>query len=85
PLFAVPLITPPLVSPVAARAIFARVGDINGDGRFDSQDLIAVLQAGQFEDDSRGNSSWRDGDWNGDGEFDTQDLVLAMQSGYEGE
>ncbi len=57
------------------------VGDANLDGIFDSHDLIEVLQAGQFEDGVRGNSTWKTGDWNGDGEFDTSDLVFALQKG----
>ena len=57
------------------------IGDSNLDGRFDSGDLIAVFQAGEFEDDIADNSVWEDGDWNGDGEFDTSDLVAAFQAG----
>ena len=56
------------------------IGDSNRDGRFDRKDLILVLQAGEYEDDIRGNSTWADGDWSGDGEFTTADLVLALQS-----
>ena len=57
------------------------IGDSNLDGRFDSSDLIALFQAGEFEDDISNNSVWEDGDWNGDGEFDSSDLVLAFQTG----
>ena len=56
------------------------IGDSNLDGRFDSNDLIAVFQAGEFEDDIANNSVWEDGDWNGDGDFDSSDLVLAFQT-----
>ncbi len=79
PLTMVPLISPPTITPAAARSVFARVGDVNGDGRFDSEDLIAVFQAGQYEDNLPDNSNWFTGDWNGDGDFDTLDLVFAMQ------
>ncbi|MEZ6120063.1 MAG: FG-GAP-like repeat-containing protein [Pirellulaceae bacterium] len=57
------------------------VGDANDDGRFDSSDLILVFQAGEYEDDTTGNSTYADGDWNGDREFDSGDLVLAFQAG----
>ena len=55
------------------------VGDVNGDGLFDSSDLVSVFQRGEYEDDLLGNSSWFDGDWTGDAEFSTSDLVLAFQ------
>ncbi len=59
-------------------------GDANRDGRFNTADLVQVLQAGEYEDDVQGNSTWEEGDWNGDREFDTADLVLALQKGlYE--
>jgi hypothetical protein len=61
--------------------LFPRVGDSNRDGVFNSSDLIAVFQAGEYEDGIAGNSSFEEGDWNGDGEFDSGDLVLAFQSG----
>jgi ELWxxDGT repeat protein len=57
------------------------IGDANGDGRFDSSDLVQVFQAGEFEDQIPNNSTWEEGDWNGDGDFTTADLVLALQSG----
>ncbi|MCA9170267.1 MAG: cadherin-like domain-containing protein [Planctomycetales bacterium] len=56
-------------------------GDANGDGIFDSSDLIQVFAFGQYEDTLLGNSNWSSGDWNGDLEFDTADLVLAFQTG----
>ena len=56
-------------------------GDSNLDGTFNSGDLIRVFQAGEYEDDVPGNSSWADGDWDGSGDFDTGDLVLAFQTG----
>jgi hypothetical protein len=55
-------------------------GDANGDGAFNSADLIAVLQAGEYEDDIEGNSSFEEGDWDGDGDFTSHDLVFAFQS-----
>ena len=56
-------------------------GDINGDGVFDSSDLVAAFAAGQYEDGIRRNSTFFSGDWNGDGEFTTQDLVFVFQAG----
>lgn len=59
-----------------------RAGDTNRDGRFDSSDLLMMMQAGQYEDDVVGNSNWERGDFNGDGEFDTQDIILAFVEGW---
>jgi hypothetical protein len=56
-------------------------GDANGDGRFDSEDLVAVFQAGEYEDDIPGNSTFAEGDWNGDGDFTSRDFVAAFQYG----
>jgi hypothetical protein len=56
-------------------------GDSNNDGVFNSSDLVKVLQAGQYEDDVEGNSTFDEGDWNGDGDFDSGDLVYALQTG----
>jgi hypothetical protein len=59
-------------------------GDSNLDGQFNSNDLVAVFQAGEYEDTLAFNSKWASGDWNGDGDFTTNDLVLAFQDGgYE--
>jgi uncharacterized membrane protein len=59
-------------------------GDANLDGEFNSNDLVAVFEAGEYEDNLAANSGWRKGDWNGDAEFNSSDLVLAFQdSGYE--
>ncbi len=61
-----------------------RFGDSNLDGQFNNQDLLSVLQAGQYEDADPMNSTWRTGDWNADGDFDSDDLILAIQDGgYE--
>ncbi|MCP4192169.1 MAG: hypothetical protein GY768_16275 [Planctomycetaceae bacterium] len=57
------------------------VGDANLDGRFDSADFVLVFQAGEYEDQTVGNSTWSEGDWNCDGDFATDDLVFAFQAG----
>ena len=56
-------------------------GDSNGDGRFDSRDLVVVFQAAEYEDEVDGNSTFEEGDWNGDGDFDSSDLVAAFRTG----
>ncbi len=56
-------------------------GDANLDGLFDSRDLVAIFQTGQYEDGIDDNSSWATGDWDCDGDFGTGDLVLAFQRG----
>jgi hypothetical protein len=56
-------------------------GDSNGDGIFNSADLVLVFQAGEYEDDIPNNSTFEEGDWDGDGEFDSTDLVFAFQQG----
>ena len=58
------------------------VGDSNDDGRFDSSDLVKVFQAGKYEDEITGNTTFDEGDWNLDGDFDASDLVLAFQAGH---
>lgn len=63
------------------QAVRSYAGDSNLDGRFDTTDLVAVLQSGQYEDGIVRNSTWATGDWNGDHEFSTSDLVAALQSG----
>ena len=60
------------------------VGDSNLDGQFDSGDVIAVFQAGEFEDNVPHNSRWATGDWNGDRDFGTGDLISAFQFGGYG-
>jgi hypothetical protein len=69
---------PPGGTPARAPEI---AGDVNQDRRFDEADLLAVLQAGQFEDNVPGNSTYASGDWNSDGDFTTADLVYAFQFG----
>jgi hypothetical protein len=56
-------------------------GDSDLDGIFNSGDLVAVFQAGKYEDGIPGNAGWEQGDWNGDGDFDSSDLVSAFQTG----
>lgn len=60
----------------------AFAGDSNGDGFFNSTDLIQVFGRGEYEDGVVGNSDWLDGDWNHDGEFGTADLVAAFAAGH---
>ena len=57
------------------------LGDANFDGVFNSTDLIAVFQAGEYEDMFDRNSEWSTGDWNGDQEFDSGDVIVAFQTG----
>ena len=56
-------------------------GDSNLDGEFNSSDLVAVFEAGQYGDDIEGNSTWSTGDWNGDAEFTDDDIVAAFTDG----
>jgi hypothetical protein len=59
-------------------------GDANLDGEFNSDDLVSVFIAGEYEDAIAENSGWAEGDWDGDGDCGTGDLVLAFQDGgYE--
>jgi hypothetical protein len=59
-------------------------GDANLDGEFNTVDLVAVLAAGHYEDDERGNSRWSTGDWNADRDFTSADLITALaDGGYE--
>lgn len=54
-------------------------GDVDFNGRFDSNDLVIVFQQGQYEDYAAYNSGWAQGDWNGDTEFTSADLVYVLQ------
>ena len=56
-------------------------GDANTDGVFNSADLVAIFQAGKYEDGVVGGTHWMHGDWNCDSEFDSSDLVVAFQGG----
>ena len=55
------------------------IGDVNGDGIFDSSDLIAVFQHGKYEVVQPEDVTFEQGDWNDDGLFDSSDLILAFQ------
>lgn len=57
------------------------IGDVTGDDIFGTADLVAVFQAGEYEDGIDGNSTYAEGDWDGDGDFGTSDLVLAFEQG----
>ena len=56
-------------------------GDVNGDGVFDSSDLVKVFQAGKYEDGIDNNATFEEGDWNNNGDFETSDLVFVFQLG----
>ncbi len=59
-------------------------GDANLDLEFNTDDLVQVLQFGEYEDAFEDNSTWIEGDFDGDLDFGTEDLVLALQEGaYE--
>jgi hypothetical protein len=58
-----------------------RYGDTDLDRVFSTSDLTKLFQAGEYEDNIPGNSTWEDGDWDGDGDVTTRDLVLAFQDG----
>ncbi len=58
------------------------LADSNDDGTFDSSDLVAVFQAGKYEDGIDDNATFDEGDWNQDGDFDSADLVFAFQAGH---
>ncbi len=60
----------------------AVVGDANGDGIFNSGDLVHVSIIGEYEDALEDNSDWYEGDWDGDGDFTTSDYVVAFQAGF---
>ena len=60
-------------------------GDANLDGQFNQLDIVAVMQAGQFNDKSPLNSTWSTGDWNGDKDFTNLDIVAALQDGGYGQ
>ena len=56
-------------------------GDLDLDGQFNTQDLVAVLALGEFEDNVALNSTWATGDWDGDADVTSGDLVLALADG----
>ncbi len=61
-------------------AFQADPGDSNGDGRFDSTDLVTVFREGKYNTGNPAN--WNQGDWNADGLFDSGDLVVAFMQGH---
>ena len=70
--------TPDGVRWVNYRAV---VGDVNGDGAFDSVDLVAVFTEGGYENGITEDAEWTTGDWTGDHDFDSSDLVAAFIAG----
>ena len=54
-------------------------GDANEDGRFDTQDVGAILDQGLYGTGQP--ATWQQGDWTGDGLFDRKDIVAALQTG----
>ena len=63
------------------RLYSAFAGDANGDGLFDSSDLIRVFAFGEYEDGVAANSDWTEGDWDQNLDFDSGDIILAFQRG----
>lgn len=59
----------------------AAPGDADGNGRFDSGDLVRVFRTGHYENVADGAVNWTMGDWNADGLFDSSDLVTAFREG----
>jgi hypothetical protein len=55
------------------------LGDVDGDGVFDSSDLDQIFRNGEYEDAIEGNSLWSEGDWNCDGEFTSSDLIEVLR------
>ncbi len=69
-------------SPVNNGSIkIASPGDATLNGVFNVEDLISVFQAGEYQDNVEGNSTWAEGDWDQNGDFETGDLILAFQVG----
>ena len=66
---------------LVVNVIGSRIGDVNGDDRFDSEDIVALFVNGGYNDGIAGNATYRTGDWNLDGEFDADDLVFVMALG----
>ena len=63
------------------RLMGTRIGDADLNGLFDNEDLVKVIQAGEYEDDVVDNSTWLRGDWNCDQDFSSEDIVFAFQMG----
>ncbi len=67
-------------------AVGSKPGDINGDGHFNSSDLVKLFQGGKYEDGENGNADSSSGDFDGDGDFTSSDLILLFAAGgYEGD
>ncbi|MCA9215293.1 MAG: VWA domain-containing protein [Planctomycetales bacterium] len=49
------------------------LGDANGDGVFNSSDLVTMFEAAEYEDGVEDNSTWSEGDFNFDQDFDSSD------------
>lgn len=54
-------------------------GDSDGNGQFDQEDLVLVLQAGKYMTGQA--ADWGQGDFNGDGLFNQLDISTALQAG----
>jgi hypothetical protein len=59
----------------------AMPGDANGDGAFNSADLVAVFAVGGYENGNVTDADWMTGDWTGDLDFTSSDLVAAFSTG----
>jgi len=53
-------------------------GDVNGDGRFDFDDLVIIFSDNASYGAPAAGLTWLEGDFNGDGAFDFADLQLAF-------
>ncbi|MCA9151581.1 MAG: hypothetical protein KDA92_19850, partial [Planctomycetales bacterium] len=67
-------------SAYAVDMAFRQVGDSDGNGLFDTSDLVRVMQHGKYR--SGEIAKFEDGDWNNDGWFNEQDFIVALQAGY---
>jgi len=69
--------------PAGANAVLARVsfiGDANGDGQVNSQDIVQIVSRGHYNDGTTGNTPF-DGDFNDDGTVNSKDIVAIVASG----
>jgi len=64
---------------MAAEGPELAAGDANGDYRFDSLDIVRVLQGAKFMTGQA--ADWSEGDFNGDNRFDQLDIIAALQTG----